>query len=600
MSSSLTSYFGKSIKRMVMASFVLVLLLPIAFFVYSLYQNSWQQVEQRMVEKHHLISEALVEPFTLFFSTRQEALSTLGKELLSVGTKKKSRIHFAEAETNLQSKKILKIQNIQKILDKHLNSFGNFVALYYTNSADSGLDSISSVNTGHNKLEKLDYLNLELSELPAVENNLFGKDLISPVIRSSISGKPVILIKHHIFDENKETKGTIYAEVSLDQIRDMCSRIDFGVKGHCAVVDNTGHAVAHPNKSWVHEIRDLSKVSIVKKMLAGETGTTVFYSPFLKADMVAGFSPIPALGWGVMIPQPKAELTKILDDARSNTLIWMLIGVTVALLGAVILTKKVIDPINLLISLTHKSDKKLHAVNIGKPPQDSPLEIKKLWSSFSNLISGLQSSNKEVLRLNVSLQEDIQRATQELQDVNRDLYITSSQDYLTSLSNRRHFNEYLEQVLKSSMGENIGIIMIDVDKFKHLNDHYGHEVGDLALKHLADILKRSTRPCDLVARLGGDEFIVYVQNPSDRILSECGEKIRENMERNPLELASENIPFTLSVGIANQYNNGKLSIEELLRFADKAMYDSKSSGRNKVSTFTAEPTNVRRTIRDLA
>ena len=128
----------------------------------------------------------------------------------------------------------------------------------------------------------------------------------------------------------------------------------------------------------------------------------------------------------------------------------------------------------------------------------------------------------------------------------------------------------------------------------------GHEVGDLALIHLADILKRSIRPCDLVARLGGDEFIVYVQDPSDKALLECGEKIRENMERSPLELASETVPFTLSVGAANQYNTGKLSIEELLRFADKAMYDSKASGRNKVSTFQAEETDARRTLRDRA
>lgn len=600
MSISLSNYFGKSIKRMVTASFIFVLLLPIGFFVYSLYQNSWQQVEQRMVEKHHLISEALVEPFTLFFSTRQEALSTLGQELLQAGDKKKSRLHFAEVETDVQNQKIKKIQAIQAILDKHQQSFGNFVALYYTNSADSGLDSISTVNTGHVKLEKLDYLNLSMSELPAVENNKFGKDLISRVIRSSISGKPVILIKHHIFDATQTSQGIIYAEVSLDQIRDMCSRINFGVLGHCAVVDNTGHAVAHPNKGWVQEIRNLSKVSIVKKMLAGETGTTVFYSPFLKADMVAGFSPIPALGWGVMIPQPKAELTKILDDARTNTLAWMLIGVAVALFVAMLLARKVTNPINLLISLTHKSDKNYQAVNIGEAPSDTPQEIKKLWSSFSNLLSGLQSSNKEINRLNVSLQEDIQQATAELQEVNKNLYITNNQDYLTSISNRRHFNEHLTQVLENKVGENIGIIMIDVDKFKHLNDHYGHEVGDLALVHLADILKRSIRPCDLVARLGGDEFIVYVQDPSDKALLECGEKIRENMERSPLELASETVPFTLSVGAANQYNTGKLSIEELLRFADKAMYDSKASGRNKVSTFQAEEPEVRRTLRDRA
>jgi diguanylate cyclase (GGDEF)-like protein len=594
MSTSLTKYFGKSIKRMVMASFVLVLMLPIAFFVYSLLQKPWMQVEDKMLEKHHLISAALVEPFTIFFSSRQEALHTLGQELLSIDNKKTSSLLFAKEKTYLRE------QQVQNILDKHLKSFGNFIALYYTRSSESDLDSISSVNADHKQLEQLDYLNLPLNKMPTIEKNAFGKDFLSPVVKSSISGKPVILIKHSILDSNQNTKGTIYAEVSLDHIRAICSGIQFGVKGHCAVVDSLGHAVAHPNKNWVQEIRDLSKISIVQQMLAGETGTTIFYSPFLKADMVAGFSPIPALGWGVMIPQPKSELTGVLSDARSSTFIWLVAGVLLALLVSVVLARKVTDPINLLISLTHKSDKDFESVNLGKSPTHIPSEIQQLWTSFSNLLTGLQSSNKEVKRLNLSLQGDIQKATADLQEMNKSLYITSSQDYLTSISNRRHFTEFLAEILKNKVGENIGIIMIDVDKFKSLNDQYGHETGDLALKHLADTLKRSTRPCDLVARLGGDEFIIYIQNPTDSALLEIGENIREKMELNPLELAGENLPFTLSVGTVNRSNNGRLSIEELLRFADKAMYESKTAGRNRVSTFQHDIIGEKRAIRDRA
>ena len=594
MRTSLTNYFGKSIKRMVMTSFVLVLMLPIAFFVYSLLQKPWLQVEDKMLEKHHLISAALVEPFTIFFSSRQEALYTLGQELINIDKEKKSSLLFAEEETNLR------VHKVQKILDKHLTSFGDFVALYYTKSSESDLDSISSVNTNHKQLEQLDYLNLRLNKLPTIDKNVFGRDYLSPVVKSSISGKPVILVKHYIIDSNQNTKGTIYAEVSLDHIRAICSGIQFGVKGHCAVVDNTGHAVAHPNKSWVQEIRDLSKISIVQKMLAGETGTTIFYSPFLKADMVAGFSSIPALGWGVMIPQPKSELTDVLSDARFSTFLWLVAGVILALLVSAALARKVTDPINLLISLTHKSDKNFDSVNLGKPPTQIPSEIQQLWTSFSNLLSVLQNSNREVKRLNISLQGDIQKATANLQEMNRNLYITSSQDYLTSISNRRHFTEFLAEVLKNKTGENIGIIMIDVDKFKHLNDQYGHETGDLALKHLADILKRSTRPCDLVARLGGDEFIVYIQNPTDCELLETGERIRESMELSPLELAGKTLPFTLSVGTVNRYNTGRISIEELLRCSDKAMYDSKTAGRNRVSTFHRERKQEKRAIRDQA
>ena len=536
-----------SIKRLVMASLVFVLLLPITFFVYSLFQNSWEQVEQRMVEKHHLISRALVEPFTLFISTRQQALNTLGQELLVLDEEQKIITPLHSLLTTST-----KEQRVQRILDKHLNSFGNFVALSYSSHSESeALECISSANANHENSKNLNYSSLNLHYLPSLNDDTAGRDLLSPVFRSSLSDKPVILIKHDIFDRNQLAKGTVFAEISLEQVDAMCSRIDFGVKGHCALVDNTGHILSHPNKSWVKDIRDISKVSVVQQMMAGESGTTEFYSPFLKQDMVAGFSPIPALGWGVMIPQPKSELTKTLDDARFNTLIWMLVGVAVALVVSVLLTRKVTKPINLLIRLTNKSDKEYEAVNIGQAPKDTPSEIKQLWASFANLLSGLQRSNAEIKRLNMSLQGEIQLATKELQAMNKNLYIISSQDYLTSISNRRHFTQYLTEILKNNVKENVGIIMIDVDKFKHLNDHYGHEAGDLALKHLSGVLKRSIRHCDLVARLGGDEFIVYIQNLSDEELAECGERIRSSTEQNPLVMDSQIIPFTLSIGILN-------------------------------------------------
>lgn len=576
-------YFGTSIKRSVMGSLVFVLLLPIAFFVYSLFQNSWNQVEQRMLEKHHLISETLVEPFTLFVSTRQQALNTLGQELFNLDSEQRGLTYSESLATTDEKRKV------QRILDKHLNSFGNFVALSYTNNPESdSLESIAIDSVDNEKSKALDYSLHSLKELPKVSNSLGGKEFISPVFQSSLSSKPVVLIKHHIYDNNKKTQGLIYAEVSLEQIGRMCSKINFGVLGHCAIVDSTGHVLAHPNKAWVQEIRDLSKVSIVQKMLAGESGTTEFYSPFLKVDMVAGFSPIPSLGWGVMIPQPKPELTKILDNARNDTLIWLLVGVIVALFIAALLTNKITNPINLLIQRTHNAGKAFEVVSIGKAPTDSPTEIKQLWTSFSDLLSGLQHSNVEIKRLNASLEEDIRSATKKLLEVNKDLQITSSQDYLTSISNRRHFSQHLTEIIDTKVGENIGIIMIDIDKFKPLNDHFGHEAGDLALKHLSETLKRSVRPCDLVARLGGDEFIVYTQNLSDEHLLAAGERIRQNMEQNPLILDSNTIDLTLSIGVVNRQNTGELSIEKLFHLADLAMYESKSLGRNRVSIYDSQ------------
>ena len=553
-----SNYFESSIKRLVMASFVFVLLLPVAFFVYSFFENSWQKVEQRMVEKHHLIAEALVEPFSLFFTTRQQTLNTLGQELLNLDVEK---------------------QDVQSILDKHLNSFGNFIALSYTRNPNAFITHIASENTKRMNLFNLDYSELVLTELSVLEKKMTGKFFLSPVFRSSINDKPVVLLKHYIFDKDNQTKGLIFAEISLDQIGRICSKINFGDKGHCAVVDNTGHVVAHPNKAWVQSIRDLSRLSVVEKMLSGKSGTTEFYSPFLKANMVAGFSAVPALGWGVMIPQPKSELTKTFVSSRYNTTIWLFIGVLVALIISVFLTRKITQPINTLSRLTHEFDqfRDYDSINIGSAPANTPAEINTLWASFSKLLSGLQHSNKEM-----------KQATAKLQKMNKHLYRISTQDDLTSLSNRRYFTQTLNKVLKNELATNVGIIMIDIDKFKQLNDNYGHETGDLAIKHLANILKKSTRSCDLVARLGGDEFIVYIQNPSDFILAKLALRIPESLEKKPLVVNNKILPFTLSMGTVNQLNDGTLTTTRLLHCADVAMYNSKSLGRNRISTYQAE------------
>lgn len=560
-----------------MASFVFVLLLPVLFFIQSLFQNSWDQVEQKMLEKHQLISTALIEPFTLFVSTRQQSLLTLGQELNQLSNDVSLLIHPEKKE-----------RRVQLILDRHQKSFGNFVALSYSSNSDSSVECISTADTSHPDIEKPNYSTLPLTKLAPIPGGVTTQDMLSPVFKSSINNKPVVLIRHEILNEHSIVDGMIYAEVSLDQVASICSRIDFGELGHCAIVDQTGHVVAHPKKEWVNDVKDLSKVSIVQKMLAGESGTTEFYSPALKADMVAGFSAIPALGWGVMIPQPKAELTKTLGSFRLNTLIWLAFGVLVALLVSGFLTRKITQPIHLLIQRTSLSESDTEMVSLGSAPKSTPSEIKQLWASFSKLLVGLQSSNREIKRLNKSLQEDIHLATTELRDMNKHLYKTSTQDYLTSLSNRRHFTHYLNEVLSDGIGQSIGIIIIDIDKFKNINDHFGHEAGDLALVHLASILKDSVRTQDLVARLGGDEFIVYVSNPTESMMATLAEKIRDRMEHSPLLLSNQSLQLTLSIGTVIQYNDGELSLQALLRFADQAMYHSKTSGRNQVSAHSFE------------
>ncbi len=125
----------------------------------------------------------------------------------------------------------------------------------------------------------------------------------SPVLPNPLNRPTIYLLKR---DGDKIVIGAI----STNYIVDQGKVISFGDRGHAAIVDHAGRLIAHPLPAWRESMKDISRLTPVKKMLARETGTIKFFSPALKADMVAGYTFVPTTGWGVMIPQPFAELKK--------------------------------------------------------------------------------------------------------------------------------------------------------------------------------------------------------------------------------------------------------------------------------------------------
>jgi PAS domain-containing protein len=113
--------------------------------------------------------------------------------------------------------------------------------------------------------------------------------------------------------------------------------ITFGQNGHATIVDRSGHIIAHPHPQWQASMKDISELAPIRRMLAGETGVSWFYSPAVKADMVAGFTTTPETGWGVMVPQPVAELKA--NVAQVKWVIWSVVSLIFlgsALLGSLV------------------------------------------------------------------------------------------------------------------------------------------------------------------------------------------------------------------------------------------------------------------------
>ena len=159
-------------------------------------------------------------------------------------------------------------------------------------------------------------------------------------------------------------------------------------------------------------------------------------------------------------------------------------------------------------------------------------------------------------------------------------------DELTQLSNRREFLDRAEAEVKQwPKHASTCLFMFDVDHFKHINDSYGHDVGDIVLKDIASIARKEMRRKDILARFGGEEFVALLSESNLEETRIIAERLRELIAKHKITLENgQHFNFTVSIGIASlQPEDDDLNI--LIKQADIALYSAKESGRNKVVIY---------------
>jgi two-component system, sensor histidine kinase LadS len=194
--------------------------------------------------------------------------------------------------------------------------------------------------------------------------------------------------------------------------------------------------------------------------------------------------------------------------------------------------------------------------------------------------------SKEKLEASVAKRTtELSQALEQLAEANARLRESSQRDSLTGLLNRRHFREQFELLIKQneSSGQSLGVLLIDLDNFKTINDQYGHLAGDECLRTLSKTLAMAAagqHAC--IARFGGEEFVIIVPDCNTKKLQKIAETVRARIEAEEINYNSKIIRVSTSIGAYCSENSNIINADDALRHADEALYQAKNKGRNRV------------------
>jgi len=289
-------------------------------------------------------------------------------------------------------------------------------------------------------------------------------------------------------------------------------------------------------------------------VLQGESGSLRVINS-QGVDMLAGYAASSAAGWGIVAQRPTADTLQPLDD-----LMLKVIRQTAPL---ALLTLLCIWGLATLIT------RPLSQLAQRASEMDAP--------NSAERIQRIRSWYFEAAQLKRAMQVGITLLHQRIGKLKLD----AQTDPLTGLHNRRGLALALD--LLSAAGRPVGVIALDIDHFKRINDTFGHDAGDEVIRHMAQLMKTCSRDADILCRSGGEEFLMLLPDADIESATRVAERLRGSVEQERIPVVEH---ITISLGIAVWPVHAQ-AIERVLKLADAALYRAKQNGRNR--SEIAEP-----------
>ncbi|BBH23700.1 sensor domain-containing diguanylate cyclase [Paenibacillus baekrokdamisoli] len=511
---------GFTLRFMVSFLVVLSVLLTLTLSALVGYRNEKQSLFSMTLQLNQTYSNRIADTVNEVFLSMRESLEVTGEYL----------------------SKDLSRPDLDQQLDLFRRSHSNFTGSLIVDK--TGYVLSTSPNT-------LDLKGKKLTTVGAQQALRERKPLISePYIGTTKA--LIIMVSQPLFDSNNQYLGYIGGTMRLHGSNLMNTLLgnstDRKNGSYAYVVSSTGVLLYHPEEKRIGE--KVLQNPIVRKVVAGESGAMRVINT-RGVDMLASYTYIKEAGWGIVAQTPT---NVVLASSRDLALRMALYTLPVLLIFLVF----------------------IYGV-IGR--LSAPLVV---LANYAAVLSPHQSQLDEIPRINSwnaeanALHKAFGMAVNHFRNQFDHLSMVAQTDPLTGLFNRRTMGLYMEDWISKKMP--FVILVLDLDKFKKVNDTYGHELGDEVLKFLAQSMRTHFEKDHVCCRYGGEEFVILLPAAELDTAARYAETIRAVMAETDSPIGK---PVTLSIGIA-AYPGSALVADQLFRMADEALYRAKRLGRNRV------------------
>ncbi|MDJ0687332.1 MAG: diguanylate cyclase [Xenococcaceae cyanobacterium MO_188.B32] len=406
--------------------------------------------------------------------------------------------------------------------------------------------------------------------------------------------------------QTKKLKGVMAIDLTLIQISDFLRSLKIGPSGRAFIMERSGKIVATSTEEPpviltktinqrlnAKNSQDLFVRSAARYLEAKFNGLDrvdddrQFIAKFNRQRQFIQVTPLnhySGLDWLMVVAIPEVDFMEYIHANTRTTIILCLTSLISAISLGIFINQWIAHS---MFRLSYAA----RAIASGELDQrvetQKIQELEILAQSFNSMTQRLQALFHNLEKANTDLEQRVAKRTKKLQQANEQLQRLANIDSLTQISNRHCFDSSLERQWRICLREQkpIALILCDVDYFKTYNDFYGHPTGDRCLQQIAQAInKTAKRPNDLVARYGGEEFAVILPN-TDLDGAICvAEKIKSEVKKLKIRHVGSHINqyVTISCGVTSQIPTQELSSEWLIALADRALYEAKEQGRDRL------------------